>query len=371
MLQNKIFQNYILEIFKIFLTILFGLTIIAWTVRAVNFLDLIVESGYPIITYFQYSFLNFIGIFTKFIPLSFLIALTIFIIRQINENELVILWTSGVKKIKIVNLFILSSLIVSIFYLIFSVFVTPAALNKSRQLLGNENLSSFLPTVRVQQFSDSFKGLTFIVDQKLNNQIKNIFLHDSSNTLKNISSNNTKRKSNTIIANNGIIDEKRMILFSGQIISTDKENNESDVIKFEQLNIDLTNIQSNTIKQPKIQETSTLKLIGCLNKNYFNDKNCRGNIEKEILPTLNRRIVLPFFIPVLALVVSFMLVKHNRSIFFNKISIFGYSFIILIYAELVIRYTGISKTMGNLFLLSPIILYLLTYFILRLKLSKE
>ena len=79
----------------------------------------------------------------------------------------------------------------------------------------------------------------------------------------------------------------------------------------------------------------------------------------------------PFFIPVLALVVSFMLVKHNRSIFFNKISIFGYSFIILIYAELVIRYTGISKTMGNLFLLSPIVLYLLTYFILRLKLSKE
>ena len=109
-----------------------------------------------------------------------------------------------------------------------------------------------------------------------------------------------------------------MILFSGQIISTDKENNESDVIKFEQLNIDLSNIQSNTIKQLKIQETSTLKLIGCLNKNYFNDKNCRVTL-KEILPTLNRRIVLPFFIPVLALVVSFMLVKHNRSIFLIRL----------------------------------------------------
>ena len=85
-----------------------------------------------------------------------------------------------------------------------------------------------------------------------------------------------------------------MILFSGQIISTDKENNESDVT-LEQLNIDLSNIQSNTIKQPKIQETSTLKLIGCLNKNYFNDKNCRGNIEKEILPTLNRENCFTFF----------------------------------------------------------------------------
>ena len=58
MLQNKIYQNFIKEILKTFLLILFGLTIIAWTVRAVNFLDLIVESGYSVSTYFQYSFLN-------------------------------------------------------------------------------------------------------------------------------------------------------------------------------------------------------------------------------------------------------------------------------------------------------------------------
>ena len=105
MLQNKIYQNFIKEILKTFLVILFGLSIIAWTVRAVNFLDLIVESGYSITTYFQYSLLNLFGILTKFIPLSFLIALLIFIIKQIQENEFVILWTSGVKKLKLVNLF--------------------------------------------------------------------------------------------------------------------------------------------------------------------------------------------------------------------------------------------------------------------------
>ena len=101
MLQNKIYHNYIIEIFKLFLVILFSLAIIAWTVRAVNFLDLIVESGYPVFTYFQYSFLNLFGILTKFIPLSFLLALSIFIIRQLQENELIILWTSGVKKYKL------------------------------------------------------------------------------------------------------------------------------------------------------------------------------------------------------------------------------------------------------------------------------
>ena len=160
MLQNKIYQNYLIDIFKTFLTILLGFTLIAWTVRAVNFLDLIVESGYPVLTYFQYSFLNIFGILTKFIPLSFLIALILFIIKQIQENELIILWTSGVKKIELVKLFFLFSVIISIFYLVFSSLITPLALNKSRQLLGKESLTSFLPTVKAQQFSDSFNGVT-------------------------------------------------------------------------------------------------------------------------------------------------------------------------------------------------------------------
>ena len=108
MLQNKIFQNYIKEIIKTFLIILLGLSLIAWTVRAVNFLDLIVENGYPVLTYFQFSILNITGILIKFIPLSFLLSLVIFVIRQIQEKEFIVLWASGVKKITLVNLFLFS-----------------------------------------------------------------------------------------------------------------------------------------------------------------------------------------------------------------------------------------------------------------------
>ena len=56
MLQNKIYLNFIAEILKTFAVILFALSIIALTVRAVNFLDLVVENGYPLTTYFKYSF---------------------------------------------------------------------------------------------------------------------------------------------------------------------------------------------------------------------------------------------------------------------------------------------------------------------------
>ena len=64
----------------------------------------------------------------------------------------------------------------------FSTYLTPLALSKSRELLSESKFNSFLPTVRAQQFSDSFKGLTFFVDRKINNEIENIFLYDVGKT---------------------------------------------------------------------------------------------------------------------------------------------------------------------------------------------
>ena len=97
MLQNKIYLNYYIEI-KTFFTIVLGLSLIALTVRAVNFLELIVDNGYPLITYFKYSFLNIFGIMPKFIPLAFLISIVVFTLKHISDSEFVILWTSGVEK---------------------------------------------------------------------------------------------------------------------------------------------------------------------------------------------------------------------------------------------------------------------------------
>jgi len=370
MLQNKIYQNYLIDIFKTFLTILLGFTLIAWTVRAVNFLDLIVESGYPVLTYFQYSFLNIFGILTKFIPLSFLIALILFIIKQIQENELIILWTSGVKKIELVKLFFLFSIMISIFYLVFSSLITPLALNKSRQLLGKESLTSFLPTVKAQQFSDSFNGVTFIVDKKYNNELKNIFLQDNARVLKNISS-NKKKALTTIIASNGLINENKMIMFNGQIISSDKNNQGNDIIKFDQLSVDLNNFKNRTIKQPKVQETSTITLLTCLEGSIFYKFSCEKNFKTEILPILNRRITLPLYFPIIALFASFLLIKSKKRFLFSKVSVFLYCFLILLYAELIIRYTGINNFISKLFILSPVVLSILVYIFLKFKFSNE
>ena len=340
MLQNKIYQNFIIEILKTFFVILFGLSIIALTVRAVNFLDLIVENGYPISTYFKYSILNLIGIAPKFIPFSFLIALTIFILKHLQNREFLILWTTGVKKIYLVNIFFFTSILALILYLFFSTFLTPLSLNKSRYLLNQEEYNSILPTLKTQQFNDTFKGLIFFVEKKIDNELLNVFLQDKGGNFRNLSSNFTKNSSTNIIAQKGIVQKRNIILLNGQIISSTKEDLENEIIKFEQLSIDLSNINTNTIKSPKLQETSTLQLISCIIKKNISNPNC--DARNEIISSLNRRIILSLYIPVIALICSLLLFISKKN-FFNKNLIFVYSFFLLIFVELVVRYTGINN----------------------------
>ena len=82
-------------------------------------------------------------------------------------------------------------------------------------------LTHFYLQLRPQQFSDSFKGFTFLVEKKLIIKCR-IFLHDKGNNIKNLSSNISSTDTTTIIAEVGIVEKKRMLLLNGQIISTKK-----------------------------------------------------------------------------------------------------------------------------------------------------
>ena len=66
-----------------------------------------------------------------------------------------------------------------------------------------------------------------------------------------------------------------------------------------------------------------------------------------------------------------LLIKNKKNIFYSKVSIFGYAFLILLYAELTIPYTGLNKIFANIFIISPLILSVIIYTFIQLKLSRE
>ena len=172
------------------------------------------------------------------------------------------------------------------------------------------------------------------------------------------------------MAQSGIIDKKKAFLINGQIISY-KENKKNDVVKFKELSIDLTNLATSTIKQPKIQETSTLILLNCF-RNNFNQglKICSDDFKKEVYPILNRRLILPFYIPVISLICSLLLIRTEKK-YFNKTSVFIYCLLLLLFTELSIRYTGLNILTRFSFIVLPIILFSIFYFFLNYQFSKE
>ena len=173
------------------------------------------------------------------------------------------MWTSGVAKSKITNFFFLISILIFLFILIFSTIITPTALNKSRSLIKVKCVDTVINLIKPNAFSDTFKGLTFYIGEKEDNVIKNIFIKDDSNNLNSLLPKNSSAKNKTVIAERGVISKNKIILENGVIQSYQKDNTVK-IIQFNKTLLNFDNLDNRVIKDVKIQETSTYKILSCL-----------------------------------------------------------------------------------------------------------
>ena len=377
MLKNKIYKYLATEISKSFITILFAFTTIAWTVRAVNFLDLMVEDGYGVGIYLQYSFFNISSIITRFIPLSFLLSLVLAIVKFERQQELLILWTSGINKLKIANLLFLLAIIVTLIQILLAVVITPAALNKSRSLLKDSSVKEISSIIKSNDFSDSFEQITFYVDKKnVNGEMINIFIRDNTNALSSIISESEGTNNTTVFAKKGIVNNNKLILFDG-IIQTQNNVGKIKNVEFKKTELSIDSFVTRTIIEPKIQETSSILLLECLlKKNNLNviTPNCPfTKNKKDIIENLSRRIGMPIYIPLVSLIASFLLIrkKEKKFNFLNRYIFFLIGFFILVSAEMMVRYSGLSEINFIIYFLFPFFLIPVIYFLLAESINKE
>ena len=377
MFKNKIYKYLSSEIFKNFITILLTFSAIAWVVRAVNFLDLMVESGYSSSIYFKYSILNITTIITRFVPLAFLLSLTISIIKFERQQELLILWTTGLGKIKVANIFLLISFYITLFQLTLSLFVNPYLLNKSRSLLSNTDGLQINTVLKSNEFVDAYRGITFYIEKKnSNNELLNIFIKDSSGNLTTGMDNVDDKKDSTIIAEKGFVANGKLILYNG-MMQTLNEKNEIKNIFFEKTELALNNVSTRTIKLPKIQETSTYLLFRCIYEKNSNLEitNCskEDGYKSVAIQDLARRVGAPLYIPLVSIITSFLLFykKEKTYNFLKKYVLFILSFIILIFAEILLKYTGLSIFVAASYFAVPITISFIFYAYLFKKIKSE
>ena len=93
-----------------------------------------------------------------------------------SNNELLIFWNFGIKKIRFVNVL----LQYSIFFLIIQIFMTsiivPMSQDKARSYIRNSNIDYLPALVKERKFIDTVSNLTIFIDRKDSNGVlKNIY----------------------------------------------------------------------------------------------------------------------------------------------------------------------------------------------------
>ena len=370
-MKKILFRKILFDCLFFFLITLFSTSIIIWVFQAVNFLDIIVEDGRNYLVYLNFSLLNFPKVISKLVPFILFFSFIFVIGKYELNNELIIFWNFGINKIELINFFIKFSFLIMLFQMFLTTFVVPKSQDLARSFLRSSSINYLENFVKPKIFNDGVKGLTIYSNSKDEfGNLEEIYLKKGSED--NFQITFAKKGKFKQVGNNQFLE-----LNFGETISVinDKITN----FKFKKTDFNLSNFDDNTTKYKKTQEVATLDLIKCyhnlmnfdflkVNKD-FDVENCRVDNIDNIIKELYKRIIIPFYIPVLILVSLMLIFKSKESINYPRyrIIIFLVGLCTIIFSEMTIRLINEDFIKNIKFFIIPIFLVVSLYYNYLLK----
>ena len=378
-MKKLIFKKFAKDVFQFFLLVSISISLIVWVIQAVNFLDIVTEDGHGFKVYFLYTLLSLPKIFSKILPFIYFISLFYIILKYENENELIIFWTIGIKKIEFVNVLLKFSIFYLILQLLFTTYIVPTTLDKARSYIRGSNVDLFSSIIQEKKFIDVVKDLTIFVEEKnINGDLKNIFLKEKIG----------ENEYQTIIAKEGKIKKydikTTLLLFDGKIINNN--NKKINSFEFSKTEINLSKFTTKTTTHPKIQEIGTYDVLACIvrlknfNNAYISNvfitnkklNNCIPENLKDTFQEIFKRLVSPLYLLTLSLIACLIIIKSkdDYEYFKYKFGLFVLGVITIIISEISIKYSS-ANTIQNIQIFSLPVLFLVTiYLYIKLKLKK-
>ena len=373
-MKKLIYKKLLKDYMSFFLIALFSSSLIIWVFQAVNFLDIMIEDGREYSVYINYSLLNFPKIISRLFP--FVLFFSIFYVLSKYElsNELMIFWNFGENKVKFINFILFVSLFLFLIQISFTSLIVPSSQDKARSFLRDSEVNFLGNFVKPKRFNDTIDGVTIYAENKdINGNLYNLYIKKE-----------MLNEFEITYANKGKFEESQgvpiLILYNGETIRN--KDNKITNFKFSKSDFLLGNLKANTITQQKNQEMKTTDVIACvtsiyelklkiISKKISEIANCRENNKINMLKELYKRLIVPFYIPVLMLIPYLLILssKEKKNYSRLKITTFLIGIITIIFSEGVIRFLSIEYFSNLLIFLIPIIFFILLYlmFLLRLK----
>ena len=369
-MKKIIFRKLLQDCLIFFILALFGISIIIWVFQAVNFLDIMIEDGRNYSVYFNYTLLNFPKIISRILPFALFFSFTYTFIKYEASNELIIFWNHGVTKLSIINFFFWISILIMIFQILLLSIVVPKSQELARSELRSSDVDYFEGLIKPKKFNDTIKGLTIYAEDKDDKEEFNKIY---------IKKNNEKNGFQITFAKKGVFESKGnkkvLVLYDGQTLTQNGQNLTN--FDFSKSDFSFANMGTHLLTHKKIQEQSTNSLIKCMQSIFglsdYNIINCNKNNPRNTYKELFKRLIIPFYLPVLILVSLLLIItsKENLKYKKNKFLVFFLGFGIIILSESSLGYITNNLAKNICILILPMILTLIIYFnfIYKLKLS--
>ena len=247
----------------------------------------------------------------------------------------------------------------------------------ARSFIRDSRLDNYSQFLKSKKFNDNIKDLTIYSENKENNKIlKNIYLK------RNLGKNNfqiTYAQSGEFKNYNNV---QYLILKNGETINS--FNNKFTVFNFSKFEFNLDEFKTNTTTQIKTQENSTADLLKCIsklnytkiffiNENKNNVTNCSVENLPNILKELYKRLIIPFYLPILILssLSIILFSKENSNFLKMRFLVFAFGFLIILFSELSIRFINFSKINNIVLILLPAFFLISFYTLLNLKFNHK
>ena len=347
-----------------FLIALLSTSVIIWVFQAVNYLDIMIEDGRDYVVYIKYSLLNFPKILTKLYPFVLFFSLYYVTIKYETNNQLIIFWNFGVNKIDLINFIIKISFVLMFIQIVFSSLVVPMTQDLARSYLRNSSINFFENFIKPQRFNDTIKGVTIYSDRKdERGNLYNIYLKkeiDEKNFQLTYAKKGTFKQTNNFPI---------LVLYNGETIT--ENNNEITNFSFSKSDFPLNNFESNTTTYKKTQELSSLNLIKCVNSIYFQNnsseiikiENCKDSNLDNIFKEIYKRVIIPFYIPILTLITFLLIITSKENSNYTKIKLvtFLIGLFFIIFSETTIKLISINILSNIYIILIPYLSFFLIY----------
>ena len=309
-INNFIFIKYIfLNILKPFLVISLVLTGIVWLSRSLKYIDLIINKGLSLSSYFWFVSLIAPKILALLLPLISFVAVIYTYQKLKGDSELLVIETFGLSKLFLMVPAIMFGGIVALFLLLIEVYLSPNNYKTFKSFQSDLRNNFVMSTLEAGSFHSPIKGLTVYIDKaNKNGVVEDILIHDTRN----------KELESTILAKQGILtnfdNKTKVIVFDGTRYVFNYRNKKTSILNFSKYEFQIVTEKKETVRFKQVEERSIKEL-------FYPDATINDKIKNEFLAEAHKRLSSPFLVIFMCSLAAFSILfgEFKRKVLVSKI----------------------------------------------------